>query len=299
LIRAFTAALFLLLPCPAWADIETYEVQHLPLAEAEAAVRSQLSGHGSVAAMPSRNLLIINDDAVHIRAARELLERLDIAAPQYSLTMEIIRLVDKGYASVRTGAVLPHGWIAVSLDSDKQHSSSRQMFNLHVAAGRSGTIEAGTLQPYRQRVRQWLAGYGVIDSTSVELVSITSGFSASVTPAGQDSVRIRIDPWMRRLQGNTSIQGKTEILVDLGSTGVPKQSLESTAPVRPNAAPNMQNQGMIEIAGASTEITVPLGESVTIMTSDEEAKLLGEALLSAGSDVGTSHFAIRLRVESH
>jgi hypothetical protein len=59
----------------------------------------------------------------------------------------------------------------------------------------------------------------------------------------------------------------------------------------------MSQNGVIEIAGAATELTIPLGKTVTIMSHDKEAAMLGEALLSGNSTTGTNHFVIRLLVE--
>lgn len=298
-MRGFSLFLLLLLaPAAALADVDTIKVNYLPLAEAEAAVRTQLSGQGSVASMPSRNLLIINDDAVHLRNARSLLKRLDVAAPQYSLTLEMIRVDNASQHGVRSSAALPNGWVRIALDERHQHSSGRQQFTLHVSAGKPGMIEAGRLQPYRQRVRQWLAGYGVIDSSSVELVSVTSGFSATVSPVGDDRVNVRIDPWMRNLRGDRAVHGDTEILIDLGSTHAPKHPPQADAPVRLNAVPESRRKEVIEMAGASTEFTVPIGESVLIMAGDKEAALLGQALLSGSSGVNENRLAIRVTVEA-
>ncbi|MES0372334.1 MAG: secretin N-terminal domain-containing protein, partial [Mariprofundaceae bacterium] len=248
----------LLFPRLLLAETATVEVFHLPLHEAAAAVKSQLSERGSVATLPSRQLLIINDESKNIRDARKLLKKLDVASAQYALHLEIIHIQDESVKTANAEALLPGGWVRLTVADNDLHSSRKQSFSLHLSANREGMVETGTLQPYRKHVRQWLAGYGVISSNSVELVSVTSGFIARVRPADSNHVQIRIEPWMRNLRGNTDIRSETEILIDLGSTTTPKQAPSNQAPIRLNARPHRSKEGMIEIAGAATELTIPL-----------------------------------------
>lgn len=211
------------------AETVTLEVLHLPLHEAEAAVKSQLSEHGSVATLPSRRILIINDESKNIREARKLLKKLDVATPQYSLYLEIIHIQDEALKTIDTEALLPGGWVKLTLADRDLHRSSQHSFNLHLSANREGMIETGRLQPYRKHIRQWLAGYGLISINSVELVSVTSGFIAHVRPADSGHVHIRIKPWMRNQRARTGIRGETEILIDLAQPPHQNRHL----PIRP------------------------------------------------------------------
>jgi len=296
-LRGWLFLACLLFPQLLLAETATLEVFHLPLHEAEAAVKSQLSEHGSVVTLPSRRMLIVTDSSKHIREARNLLKKLDVAAPQYAVSLEIMYIRDEQMQALNTEAELPGGWIKLALTDKTVRNSRRQSFNLQLTANRKGSIETGTLQPYRQHVRQWLAGYGLTSAGSVELLSVTSGFFADVRPAGSGRVHLRIEPWMRNQRASVGIRGETEILPDLGTTGAPRLSPSGQAPVRLNANPAMSQNGVIEIAGAATELTIPLGKTVTIMSHDKEAAMLGEALLSGNSTTGTNHFVIRLLVE--
>lgn len=287
----------LLMPGIAAAETATFEVLFLPLNEAKEVVKSQLSQSGSFATLPSRRILVINDDARHIEQARQLLKRLDQPAPQYQLYLELLSLSDDQIRSIQTDAQLPGGWIRVALKESEHHLSSRKRFNLRLTSSRQGSVESGTIQPYRQQTKQWLAGYGVIKAHSVELVPITSGFYATARRAGEKRVNIRITPWMQNQRVNEGIRGEIEILVDLGSTHSPRQAPSGNAPVRLNATPVMKQKQAIKIAGAATELTIPVGETIVIAASSEEAALLGDALLSSGSSTGKKSFAIRLRVE--
>ncbi len=289
----------LVCPQPLIAETAMLEVYHLPLNEAEAAVKTQLSKNGSVTILSSRRTLIINDESRNIQEARKLLKQLDVAAPQYSVYLKMLHFQNSQLKATHTEAVLPGGWIRLNLEDKNLRSSNKQSFNLHLSANHNGSIEVGTLQPYRKHIRQWLANYGLISSNSVDLVSVTSGFIARVRPADSGHVHIRITPWMRNQRGRTNIEGKTEILIDLGTTTAPLKAPSRNAPIRLNANPSSNQNKPIEIAGAVTELTIPLGKTIAIMANDKESEMFGEALLSSSSNIGSNRFAIKLRIEQH
>lgn len=252
--------LLLWLPATAWAETATLQIYHLPLDEAAQAARSQLSPAGSVTTLPSRRLLIISDTPARIRQVRTLLQKLDQPQQQYRVRVEISevensKLLQAGITSLR----LPGGWIRAGLRARSGQDHYRKTFSLLTSGNRKGEIEAGTLQPLLQRTRQWLAGYGVIESQSMELVPVTSGFHVEVAPASGNQVRIRIAPWARR--DNRS--------------------------------------GIIELAGASTEVTVLLNRQVTLAASSGEAENYGRLLLSGRSDSRSSSLLIKLTCEKY
>ena len=125
------------------AETATLEVYYLPLHEAEAVVKSQLSENGSVATLPSRRILIINDNSKNIDEVRKLLKKLDVAAPQYSVYLEITRIQNKELKTTGTEALLPGGWVKLTLADKRLHTSNKQSFNLHLTANREGMIETG------------------------------------------------------------------------------------------------------------------------------------------------------------
>jgi len=69
--------------------------------------------------------------------------------------------------------------------------------------------------------------------------------------------------------------------------------------MRLNAQPHLKDQPIIELAGAATELVIPVDESVTIAASSREARQLGNALLSRFSSVGKRQFVIHLRVSKN
>lgn len=302
--RMFVGLLFYIaMSAPALAATETITVDYLPLGEAAELARSQLSPEGRVATLPSRRLLILEDDEAHLKKARELLKKFDRMPEQFTVQVEIeaIEVTSRsggGISGAYSSQVpLKGGWLRVQLNQQQTHTSNRQSFQLRVSGGEPGNLEVGEIQPMAQEIRQWLSGYGLIRQESVELVTLTSGFHLRLWPVAGDKVRIRITPWMQRLQ--PQLHGQQEVLVDLGSTDAPKGAPGNKAPMRLNAMPAHKQQGIVEIAGAATEITLPAGETVTVAATSSEAEKLGSALLSRYSSTEERQFVIRLRVSKH
>jgi hypothetical protein len=286
---------------PAQAATETVSIHYLPMHEAASIARSQLSATGQVAVVKSRRLLILNDDQAHIKKATELLKRLDQMPAQYTAHVFIEELNESrsngaGISSAHANlGTLPGGWLRVRLENQQHRSSNRQVFQLRVTANKPGDFEVGNIQPTRLETRQWLSGYGLIKQNSVELVPITSGFRILLWPAGENKVRVRLVPWMQR--ASHQLQGQEEMLLNLGSTNTPATPPSNSAALRLNASPRLQHQQVIELAGAATELTVAVGEEVTIAASNHEAEILARALLSRHSSFGYKQLVIHLRVE--
>jgi len=292
---AYAFLLFFAGSTSAWAATETIEVYHLPLTEAAQAVETQLSPTGRVATLPSARLLIISDDSQHLRQAKKLLKQLDRPTAQYQVQLDMQQSSIQDERSIQTSARLPGGWIQVSLNQQHTQSHQQKSFHLRTTAHQPASIEWGTLQPYHQRVIQWLAGYGLIAQDSVELVSLTSGFTTEVRPAQEGYVHVKITPWIRQAE-NISVRSNTEILWDLGSTQSPISGPSNQGNIRLNGQPVQSQQNNISIAGAATELTIPIGETVTLMSHSDEADLLNQALLSSQSSTGKQHLLMRITI---
>ncbi len=298
----FICLLYAGLSLPAFAATDMIEVNFLPLQEAADAARSQLSNDGKLAVIASRQMLIIDDDEAHIDKARALLKRLDHPADQYTvhLNFEDIRS-NKRSASELSGQAtsgrLPGGWVRIKAASRQSGSQHRQAFQLRISGNQPGSMETGTLRSFSRTTRLWLAGYGLIQTNSVELIPLTSGFRITIKPAGANQVRVRIAPWMQRTIAK--VQGQHEILLGLGATNNPATPPSNIANMRLNAQPNLQEQPIIEMAGAATELVIPVDESVTIAASSREARQLGNALLSRFSSVGKRQFVMHLRISKN
>ena len=253
--------LFLLLAgTVAHAETAVVEVYYLPLAEAESAVRTQLSPAGSVTSMPSRRLLIIQDDAAHIEQATALLKRLDARPVQYRATVTISQGEQRSSLAAGVQAVLPGGWVRLTASAAADSMSDNRSYNLRLQSGQPANIEAGEIVPLTTEVQSWLAGYGIVET--VTLVPVTGGFDVLVQPAGGNMVRVQLRPWLRRLQ------------------------------------PGMHGEGgNIAVAAADTELTIPLGSEVAIAATSADARMLGVALGAARASSGSSQLLMRLKVE--
>lgn len=274
----------------AQAATELVEVAHLPLAEAQAAVQSQLSPQGRVSLLPSRNMLIIEDDADSIRRARELLSRLDQPLPQYRTRVEIVRRQQLSQHQLSAGVSLPGGWVRLSAVGMSLNSGSRSIYQLAVQANRPGHIEAGEIVPMRASVRSWLAGYGIADAATY--VPVTGGFDVVVQPAGDGKARVRILPWLKQLRQQQPAGG---IDVRVGKGG----EAHDRNRVRLRGFQPGQAEGeRIDVVAANTELVVPLGEEVMIAAAGQEAQMMGQALLSGHSQVGDQQLLISLRIDT-
>jgi len=286
----------------AFAATEIVEIYFLPLQEAADAAKSQLSNDGKVAAMPSRHILLIDDDQAHINKATALLKRLDHAPGQYTAYLNIENITSatlntSSVSSTHTPSQLAGGWSRVRLQRRTQSVGNHQSFQLRVSGNQPGSIEAGVIQSLSRETRLWLSGYGIVQANSVELVPITSGFNITVRPAGSDQVRVRITPWMKRAV--TQIEGQQELLIGLGTARNPATPPSSATNMRLNAQPVLQDTPIIEIAGAATELVIPVDQSVTIAASNQEAEKFAAALLSRFSSVGKRQLVIHLRVSKN
>jgi len=275
------------------------EIYFLPLNEASDAARSQMSGEGKIAVIASRRMLLLDDDSTHLQKAIALLKRLDHPPGQYTayLSIEDVRSdkISAVQASARTRlGHLAGGWMQVGIQHQSYSNRQHQSFQLRISAAKAGSLETGSIHAFNRATKQWLSGYGVVRANSVELVPITSGFHISVQPAGRDQLRVHIVPWMQRM--DKQVQGQHELLFGLGSSNHPTTPPSNVANMRLNARPNMQDQPVIEITGAATDLVIPVDQSVTIAAVNQEAERFGSALLSGQSHVGKRQFVIHLRV---
>jgi len=290
--------MWLWLLSPAHAASEIVEIFFLPMQEAANAARSQLSEQGKVAILTSRRMLVLEDNAAHLKKAKALLKKLDQPVQQYTAHVEIedIRTNALSTAGATSAAAAPltGGWAQVQLEESNTRLHNRQSFQLRITANQPGNIETGTLQTLNRETRSWLSGYGLVKMNSVELIPISSGFKVQAWPSGPDQVRLRIVPWMQRK--SAQVTGRHEMLVDLGTSQNPKRPPSNAANMRYNAVPHIQQADIVEITGAATELTVPLDQSITIAAIQGESAKLGSVLLARHSSVGKRNIVIRIRI---
>jgi len=261
------------------------EILHLPLSEAAAAAQSQLSATGKTAQLPSRRMLIISDDSTHIEQAVKLLKQLDTAPAQLAVSIEIAEFTEQQAGGARIKQLhLPGGWIRLALSGQSGRSNNRRSFMLRTSSGSAGHIEGGEIHIVDNSVRRYLTAHGIVSQSNVELIDVTGGFDVRATLLGKDQVRVSIHPWLRRMDNDASMQAKTELLLDAGSTQGVKLPPSPDAPLRINVQPvGAVHQGRIMVSEASTELTLPLGERVRLATNDSAAAEFSNALLGPNS----------------
>jgi len=299
--NAFLAVFMAMLLClasPVKAETATIKVLHLSLQEASDVVKSQLSRQGAVAQLPSRRMLIIQDAAGHIERARALLKRLDMPAPQMNVQVNVVEQETNDETAMKvSGVTLPGGWVRIQTNHEVRQGSNSQRFNLRVTPGKYGRIEAGHIRAIRPTIRRFLYRYGVADAPDLALVPITAGFDIQARLIDKSSVRLNIHPWFERERQETNIQADIEILPSLGSTAATKQPPATQAPMRLNMQPQQSSHiERIAVTDANTELTVRLGETVTLAATRQAAKAFGNALLDHYTTVANRSVLLRLTV---
>jgi len=277
---------------------ESWGVLYLPISEAEALVKSALSSSGTIAALPSRRLLIVMDDASHLSAAKKLLDQFDRVPDQYRVTLEMIESERLSEQALQATVALPGNWLQLQAGDHNSLYSGHQQWSLLLLAGKEGLFSVGELQPYRQRIKQWLVGYGLIKQDSVNLVALTSGFFVHMRSAGADQVQVSLVPWLARSQPGIPSHAKPELLIGLGTAGRINQApTAADVPLRLNAAPQLTTPQAVRIARAATQVMVKVGETVEIAASGGESDLLSRTLLGRHGSVGEQSLILRLKVE--
>ncbi|MDX8409428.1 MAG: hypothetical protein R8J84_05205 [Mariprofundales bacterium] len=276
----------------------TIQVDNLPMSEAESLVKSALSKQGRVAALASQRLLVVQDDASHIKAARKLLRQFDRPADQFRVTLRVEERDALQDARLQGAVRLPGAWLQLQGGAAEYQTTSDQRWSLLLMANREGTITVGEVQPYRSQTRQWLAGYGLLERDSINLMTLSSGFVIRLQSLGGDRVQVKITPWLAHSQPGMAANAKPELLLDLGTGGsVVSPPSAINAPLRLNASPHLAAPKPVRIARAMTELVLTTGEEVEIVASGGEASLLSQTLLGRHSQVGERALLLHLRID--
>jgi len=256
---------------------------HLPLNEAVAAARSQLSAEGRVAQLPSRRLLIINDDAAHIDRVRALLRQLDTPPAQLSIHVEIARKLESDSGRLALSGALPGGWVRLDAAAGSAIGSKRRDFTLRASSGTSGHVEAGEIRPVLQSVRHYLGAHGIVAERNVELLNVTGGFDVRPVLLSGDQVRLSIHPWLKEGVPNRGLDTRTGLRIDTG----PARAVGM-------AGVNASDDSRIMLAEAATELTIRLGERVVLAANSSAAKEFSSALF--GVDAVNTHSILTISV---
>jgi len=282
----------------AQAATDSIEVLHLPLNEAAAAVRSQLSETGKLAQIPSRRLLIITDDTPHLKKARQLLKQLDVAVPQLLIRIDISELdMRKNRTTHLKQSPLPGGWAQLETVNNTRKSSNTRQFSLRTTSGSPAHIEAGEIRSSRRDIHHYLARYGIIEENSVALSEITAGFDVQATLLAGNKVRLLIRPWFKRAEQNTGLTGGLELLNDAGNTAATAQPPSNTAPLRFNMQPSsITRDKIVYISDAQTQIIAKLGETITLLSANSSAREFANTLTAYHALQQQRDMLIRLHI---
>jgi len=264
-------------------ETASFQVKHIQLEEAKDLATTQLSDEGRLSTLASRSLLIAVDKHKNIEEIRKLLQQFDVPSPKLLLNLQVLAVsAAQSRLWAEKGQSLPGGWVLVeNTVSDKYRlmASKKAWLNSHSKT----RIETGSIRPVRLEIRQWLEQHGVPDRPDLALHPITAGFTFRTSLQEGNRVKLELNPWIKPTQqAQISAQAHVEVLPDLGTTLSTLQPPSTTAPVRLNIQPDgkVNQPGLIDITEANTEIDMPIGEEITLLAGEKQARALGEALLS-------------------
>ena len=264
-------------------ETASFQIKHISLEEAKGLAQIQLSPDGRLSTLPSRSLLIAVDNQENIEKVHSLLQQFDVPAPRMLLNLQVLavsRVQSRLWAA--EGQQLPGGWKLITNPGSIKHRlmATRETW---LRPGTGIRIETGGVRPIRPEIRDWLEQHGVPDSPDLALHPITTGLTFRASLQQTNQVRLELSPWIKLTQQpQVTAPAHVEILPDLGTTAVPLQPPSTIAPIRLNIQPdgNASTPRYIDIIGANTEIDIPVGEPLTLLASEKQARALGDALLS-------------------
>jgi len=163
-------------------------------------------------------------------------------------------------------------------------------------------VKAGNIRPIRHKIHKWLKQHGVSDTPDLMLHHIDIGFTIQGKWIKRNILRLTLSPWLRFTHpAGITAPARIEILPALGTTSSTKQPPSTAAPLRLNIQPLVRSgfQHYIDIAGAQTEIDISAGQPATLFASRDEARTLGEALLSNTINGQRKFIFIRLLLKNY
>ena len=264
-------------------ETASFQVKHIQLEEAKDLAATQLSDEGRLSTLASRSLLIAVDKHKNIEKIRKLLQQFDVPSPKLLLNLQVLAVsTAQSRLWAEKGQSLPGGWILVeSAVSDRARlMTSKEAW---LSSNSKTRIETGSIRPVRLEIRQWLEHHGVPDTPDLALHPITAGFAFRTSLQHGNRVKLELNPWIKATQqAQISAQAHVEVLPDLGTTVTTLQPPSTTAPIRLNIQPvsEVSQPDFIDITEANIEIDMPIGEEITLLADEKQARALGEALLS-------------------
>ena len=297
----------------AWAETATIIVRNMPIPEAAALAKSQLSPTGHIIPLPSRKALIIEDDLTHIRQARKMIRRVDLLEAPLSIQVDTEAYVhgseDSSHAS---HFMLSGGWERVHLEKGVLNSTPSvsfsdpyaiqgltpfSHFNLRLSPGKYGRMAIGEIRAIRPGVRRWLVHYGVADTPDMALVPVRAGLDIQAIWVDGTHVRLHIRPWIEQTNQKTDIQAEMGILPKLGTIRAAKHPPGTNASMWAYITPRMRSGTVhIELTDAETELLIKLKKTVVLAATADAAAAFSQALLSPHLVSGKPELRLRVKI---
>ena len=290
-----------LLPGPLSAtETASFQVRHIPLEEAKGLAQTQLSAEGQLSTLPSRSLLIVVDQHSNIESIRALLQQFDVPVPKLLLKLKILAVsTNQSRLWAAEGQQLPGGWTHIANPGSAEYRlvESKQAW---LRSNSEARIEAGSIEPIRLDIREWLEQYGVSDTPDLALHPITAGLAFRVSVQNDQHIRLELSPWLKLTQqAQITAPAQVEVLPDLGTTAATLQPPSTVAPIRLNIQPTDTtiSQYYISLDNTKAEIDLSLGEPLILLAEKDGAHALGNALLSETIGFSGKVMALQLLLE--
>ncbi|MBX3165768.1 MAG: hypothetical protein KF760_00095 [Candidatus Eremiobacteraeota bacterium] len=200
-------ALLLSAPLAAQPQLKVFPLSNRPAAATVEPVRALLQPGETVMAEERLQRLIVRAAPERLEQIRQLLEAIDVAAPQVWITV-----AQSANQSFSNGGLLQTGQGQQNIGSSQQ---------LLVMSGEKGSITVGEDIPQVQPFWNFAHGLGLV-APGVVFQRVSTGFSVEPTVIGQN-VRLRLTPWL----AYQSAQGPGRIEFSEGSTQVTMKNGET------------------------------------------------------------------------
>ena len=222
----------------AWAQpqIQIFTLSNRPVSATIDLVKALLQPGESVWPEERLQRLIVKADPARLKEVEQLLQQIDIAAPQ--VWLKVLQVGSRPYAAGAAGVGLgPGGKIHAGAQQTQVNHTTSSSQMLLVMSGEQGSITVGQDIPVVQPFWQFVHGLGLIQP-GVVFQRVSTGFAVEPTVIGSN-IRVKITPWMsyQSPQGNGRVEfseASTAVTIKDGETltisqGSGNQSTQSSA----------------------------------------------------------------------
>lgn len=201
-------------------ELKVFQLSNRPATSAAEMVRPLLSPAGTVLPDEQTNKLIVRDTPENLAQIEQLLQSIDVAAPQVMIKINFTGQTS-GNANYAAGGYAQPGGYRVGVDSRQSDQVTSGEQKLMIMSGEQGYLEVGRqiayVQPYWNLANNWgLLAPGVV------FQNVTTGFVVKPRVVG-DVVTVEVAPWM----SYQSQQGRGQVVFSEASTTVRLKSGDS------------------------------------------------------------------------